>query len=308
MRLRTRAERGGTSRPDAWGVDSEYGRLRDVLVGPIEHYSWQSDSNAVAHRSQRMGVHFDAKVAAAQYREVIRLFEEAGVKVHRLEPDADLPYQLYARDSSVMTPWGAVIMQLKKPYRRGEYAECLRFYLEAGIPIYDLVTAGNIEGGDFMVLEPGVAVCGYSGDRSTEPAVRQMRAWFEGEGWEFKTYAFDSHFLHLDVQMGMVAEKLAAVCVEAVEPELIQWLKAKRIRIIEVSYGDAMRMGCNVVALGDERVIIPESNRRLIQACRAEGLDVLEPDVSMISQGGGSLHCMCQALRRDPVASHAASG
>lgn len=300
--LRTRAEGGGTSRPDAWGVDSEYGRLRDVLIGPIEHYSWQTDSNAVADRTRRVGVRFDAKVAAAQYREVVRAFEEAGVTVHRLQPDADLPYQVYARDSSVMTPWGAVITQLKKPYRRGEYAACLRFYLNAGIPIYDLVTAGNIEGGDFMVLEPGVVLCGYSGDRSSEPAVRQVKAWFEAEGWEFETYAFDPHFLHLDVQMGMVAEKLAAVCVEVVEPELVQWLKSKRIRIIEVSYADAMRMGCNVVALGGECVIIPESNRRLIQACRAEGLTVLAPDVSMISQGGGSLHCMCQALRRDPVA------
>lgn len=301
MPLRTRAAGGATPRPGAWGVDSEYSLLRDVLIGPIEHYTWQTDSNAVAQRSERVGLRFDAGVAAAQYREVVSVFEEAGVRVHRLEPAADLPYQLYARDSSVMTPWGAVIMQLKKPYRRGEYAACLRFYLDAGIPIYDMVTAGNIEGGDFMVLEPGVAICGYSGDRSVEPAVNQMRAWFEREGWEFNTYAFDPHFLHLDVQMGMIGEKLAAVCVEVVEPELIDWLRSKRIRIIEVSYADAMQMGCNVVALGDERVIIPESNRRLIQACRAEGLTVLAPDVSMISQGGGALHCMCQALRRDPA-------
>ena len=91
-------------------------------------------------------------------------------------PEPTLPYQIFARDSSVMTPWGAVIMQLQKPYRRGEYAACLKFYLDAGIPIYDLITAGNVEGGDFMVLKPGVAACGYSGERSIEPAVRQMQA------------------------------------------------------------------------------------------------------------------------------------
>jgi hypothetical protein len=48
-------------------------------------------------------------------------------------------------------------------------------------------------------------------------------------------------------------------------------------------------------------VVIPQSNERLIQVCRAQGLTVLAPDVSMISNGGGSLHCMCQGLRRDPV-------
>ncbi len=55
------------------------------------------------------------------------------------------------------------------------------------------------------------------------------------------SYAFDSHFLHLDVQMGMIAEGLAVVCVEAVEPELVDWLRSKSIRAIPISYGDAMQ-------------------------------------------------------------------
>jgi arginine deiminase len=28
---------------------------------------------------------------------------------------------------------------------------------------------------------------------------------------------------------------------------------------------------------------------------------VYDPDVSMIAAGGGAIHCMCQALRRDPA-------
>ena len=220
MQLRTRLEQGGTPLASQWGIDSEYGRLRDVLVGPIDHFSWQA-GNSVAQRSERIGLRFDFAAARAQYGEMLDVYRQAGVKVHTLPPSAELPYQIFARDSSAMTPWGAVIMQLQKPYRRGEYAACLRFYLDAGIPIYDLVTAGNVEGGDFMVLKPGVAACGYSGERSIEPAVRQLQSWFEAEGWEFHTYAFDPHFLHLDVQMGMLAANLAVVCVEAVEPELV---------------------------------------------------------------------------------------
>jgi len=300
MPLQTRIQGGGTPRPENWGIDSEYGRLRDLLVGPIDNYSWQP-GNAVAQRSERMGFTFDKSVISAQYQEMIDAYRQADVTVHQLPAEDGLPYQVYARDSSVMTPWGAVIMQLEKPYRRGEYAAVLRFYLDAGIPIYDMVSAGNVEGGDFMVLKPGVAICGYSGERSIEPAVSQLQGWFEAEGWEFHTYAFDPHFLHLDVQMGMIAENLAVVCVEAVEPELVQWLKDKGIRIIEISYGDTMDMGTNIVALGDERVLIPAAGKKLIEACRAEGLEVFDPDVSMIAQGGGSVHCMCQALRRDPA-------
>ena len=300
MQLRTRIDGGGTPRPSRWGLDSEYGRLRDVLIGPVDHFSWQG-GNAVAQRSERVGLRFDFATARAQYGEMLDAYRQAGVSIHTLRPSPELPYQIFARDSSVMTPWGAVIMQLQKPYRRGEYAECLRFYLQAGIPIYDLVTAGNVEGGDFMVLKPGVAACGYSGERSIEPAVRQLQSWFQAEGWEFHTYAFDSHFLHLDVQMGMLAENLAVVCVEAVEPELVTWLQTRGIRVIPVPYSDAMQLGCNVVALGAERVLVPASSKNLIAACRAEGLTVYAPDVSMIGNGGGAVHCMCQALHRDPV-------
>lgn len=300
LALRTRREGGGTPRPSYWGIDSEYGRLTDVLVGPVEHFSWRA-GNAVAQRSERIGLKFDAAVARRQHGEMVHAFEQAGARVHRLAPDAQLPYQIFARDSSVMTPWGAVIMQPHYPFRRGEYAACLRFYLDHGIPIYDLLSADGAEGGDFMVLKPGVAACGYSGVRSTEPAVRQLAGWFEAEGWEFHAYPFDSHFLHLDVQFGMLAPGLAVACTEVLEPELQQWLRGHGIRLLEVPYADAMNLGCNVVALGDERVMVPASSRRLVQLCRAEGLTVYDPDVGMISAGGGAVHCMCQALRREPV-------
>jgi N-dimethylarginine dimethylaminohydrolase len=301
MQLRTRIPGGGTPSAAPWGVDSEYGILRDVLVGPVDHFSWQA-GNAVAERAERVGLRFDFRIAQRQYAEMLDAYRQAEVTVHTLPASPELPYQIFARDSSVMTPWGAVIMQLQKPYRRGEYAACLRFYLEAGIPIYDLVTAGNVEGGDFMVLQPGVAACGYSGERSIKPAVQQLQAWFEAEGWEFHTYAFDAHFLHLDVQIGMLAPGLAVVCVEAVEPELLTWLEAKRIRVVPIPYGDAMQLGSNVVALGKERVLVPASSKNLVAACRAEGLTVFDPDVAMIGKGGGAVHCMCQALRRDSVA------
>jgi N-dimethylarginine dimethylaminohydrolase len=298
--LRTRLEGGGTPQALPWGVDSEYGVLRDVLLGPIDHFTWQP-GNAVAQRAERVGLKFDFAAARRQYGEMRDVYRQAGVNVHVLEAVPTLPYQIFARDSSVMTPWGAIIMQLQKPYRRGEYAACLRFYLSHDIPIFDMVTAGNVEGGDFMVLKPGVAACGFSGERSIEPAVQELQRWFEAEGWEFMPYAFDPHFLHLDVQMGMIAEGLAVVCVEAVEPELVAWLKSKGIRAIPIPYGDAMQLGSNVVALGNERVLVPASSKNLVAACRAEGLTVFDPDVAMIGNGGGAVHCMCQALRRDPV-------
>ena len=74
---------------------------------------------------------------------MVDAYRQAGVAVHVLEPQDELPYGVYARDSSFMTPFGAVICQLANPRRRGEYASTLRFYLSQGIPVYELGRPGT---------------------------------------------------------------------------------------------------------------------------------------------------------------------
>ena len=288
---------GATSRLDHWSMDSEYGELKDVLVGPMEHYSWQT-GNAMSRRSIRLGREFDKQVAQQQYQEMLDIYQHCGVKTHSLEADEHLPYQIYARDSSVLTPWGPIITQMYSPWRRGEWVSVSKFYQENNIPVYDAVTAGSFEGGDFMVLEPGVILCGYTGERTSEAGINQVRGWVEKEGWEFKSYQFDPYFLHLDVKFAMLSEKLAAVCTEAVEDELLDWLKGRGIEIIDISYRSVLELGVNVVALGKNRVLIPKASTELVDKAKAHGLDVYTPDMSMFTSGGGGVHCICQPLSR----------
>ena len=47
---------------------------------------------------------FDPAKARRQHAEMVSAYEDAGVRVHMLDPDPALPYQVFARDSSVMTP------------------------------------------------------------------------------------------------------------------------------------------------------------------------------------------------------------
>ncbi|MGI9304443.1 MAG: hypothetical protein ACR2RB_17320 [Gammaproteobacteria bacterium] len=42
--MRVRNERGGTPALAHWGMDSEYGVLRDVLLGPVETFHWMEDN------------------------------------------------------------------------------------------------------------------------------------------------------------------------------------------------------------------------------------------------------------------------
>lgn len=300
LNLRHRSAGGGSKPLQRWGLDSEYGVLRDLLVGPIDHFHWQA-SNATARKTLRQGIQFDGDVAKTQYQEMLDAYRQAGVTTHFLNADAELPYQIYARDSSVMTPWGPIITQMHYPTRRGEWPALLAFYQRLDIPIYDVITAGSFEGGDFMVLEPGVVLCGYSGERTSSAGFQQMKHWFEAEGWDVVGYEFDPYFLHLDVMVAMLADKLAAVCTQAVDDELLAFFKQRNIEIIDISFSQLGQLGVNVVALGNDRVILPSESQELKQKCRAHGLEVFDPDISMITPGGGGIHCMCQALKRDPA-------
>jgi len=299
--LRARHEGGGTPTLKNWGADSDYGVLRDVLLGPVDHYQWLKTSS-VSKKSIRRNKVFDADVARRQHAEMVSAYQSAGVQVHMHEPDPQLPYQIYARDSSVMTPFGAIITNMAQWWRRGENFRAIETYARLDIPVYDFVTAGHFEGGDFNVIEPGVVLIGWEGDegRSQQQSALQLKSWFEAEGWEVKLADIDPFYVHIDLMVVMLAPKLAAVCLESTDTEIVSWLKSKQIEIVSVPFKDTLELGCNVVALGNDRILLPESSTVLKEKARAHGLEVFDPDVSMITQGGGGVHCMCQSLRREP--------
>ena len=299
--LRNRVEGGGTQPLQQWGADCEYGVLKDVLLGPADHYEWL-ETSSVSKKSIRRKLKFDSQVAQQQHREMVSAYETAGVTCHTHEPDPSLPYQVFARDSSVMTPFGAIITSMANWWRRGENYRAIETYSKLGIPIYDYVTAGTFEGGDFNIIEPNTVLIGWEGDegRSQQQSAEQLKNWFEAEGWEVKLADIDPFYVHIDLMVVMLAPKLAAVCLESTDPEVVDWLRSKQIEIISVPFQDTLDLGCNVVALGNDRILLPKKSTVLKEKARAHGLEIFDPDVSMITPGGGGVHCMCQALRRLP--------
>ena len=282
----------------AWGVDSEHGALLDVLVCRPDNFRWLPTS-AISRATLEAGHRFDPALAARQHAEMVSAYERAGVAVHHLEPDPALPYQVFTRDSSAMTPGGAVIAQLHQWWRRGEYAAAIRFYQQSGIPIRGMVTAAALEGGDVMILEPGCAVIGAGEARTQEPAARQLAGWLTDDGWEVRVEPIPERFVHIDVLVAVLAERLAAVCVEVLSGGLVRWLQERGFELIEVSAGDAFQLGSNAISLGGERVLSLNTAGSLNEAMRGHGLTVEELDLSMFTLGGGGAHCLVQALRRE---------
>ncbi|QEX21495.1 amidinotransferase [Hypericibacter adhaerens] len=290
----------GKGNGGGWGVNSEYGRLRDVLLCEPVNFKWLPTSS-ISKATLRSGAKFDRQLAMRQHREMVQAYEEGGTKVHFLEPDEALPYQVYARDSSFMTPYGAVVTQMHQWWRRGEYAPVINFYQSKGIPIFKMITASAFEGGDFDVIEPNTVLIGFCGERTQEPAAQQVKGWMEEKGWEVKLAPIAEHYVHIDLMVCMLAPKLAAVCPDTTEDWVLDWLKAKKIEMIPVNYRDTMGLGCNVMSLGDSKIISTLQSKELNKTLRAAGFTVYDPDMTMFTMGGGGVHCMAQALRRDPV-------
>ncbi|GHC30350.1 amidinotransferase [Gemmobacter nanjingensis] len=296
--LQRRKPGGGTAPLSGWGFANETDRLTDVLLGNPAYLRHMATSSL--SRKHLRENPCNIQVAQAQHKELVAAYEHFGVKVHTVPPEPELAMQVYTRDSSVMTPYGAFITAMSQWWRRGENYAAIRYYESLGIPIYDMVTAGTFEGGDFNVIEEGCVLIGCGGARTQEEGARQVAGWFEAEGWEVRLAFIDEYYVHIDLMVVPVAPKLTAVCLACTEPGIVDWLKAKGHEIIDVPFQDTMALGCNFMSLGGDRVIAPSSSQVLIGQLKARGFEVAEVDMSEISKTGGGIHCMAQALKRVP--------
>ena len=281
-----------------WGADSEYGLLTDVLLCRPDHYRWLATS-AISQATLDGGAVFDHAVASRQHAEMVACYEQEGVRCHFLEPDPALPYQVFARDSSAASPVGGIVLAPSQWWRRGEYAAVIEFHRGAGIPIAGMITAAAVEGGDVMIVEPGCVLIGCTDVRTQEPGARQLARMFEDQGWEARVQSFPSRFVHIDVIVSVLGDKLAAVAAEVAPAGLLAWLRAKGIDLIEIPEQEAFTLGLNAMALGRDCVLSSDRAPTLNAGLRARGITVFDPELSAFTLGGGGPHCLAQALRRE---------
>lgn len=287
-----------------WGIAAQTGELTDVLLGKPDHFRWvplNSISAVTFANQEQMGYRFDKQKAMRQHREMVDAYEKAGVRCHFIEADEGLPSSVFTRDSSFMTPWGAVIASIQTPPRRRDYAVASEFYHEAGIPIWKWVTAGHFEGGDFVILKPGVALLGWSGDRSTKEGAEQVQGWLKEKGWEVLVAPIPPQFVHMDAVVVMLERGLALVCEDALPPYALDYIKKRHaIDVITVAYADCVKLGGNIVSLGKKRILSMSHNVNVNRELREAGFEIVAIDYDMFAQGGGGVHCSCHELRRLP--------
>ena len=287
------------------GVNSEYGKLRKVLLCRPDYFRWEP-TNEIAKTYLKLGQTFTIEEAQKQHQEFSDAFRSAGVEVVYVEPTEGLSLQLYTRDLGKNTRKGVLLGKFMWLVRQGETSVYEKFFTDLGIPIFGKVTKGVFEGGDVCYLDNETMVCGVGGRRSDKEGIEQARKLLrEGLGLNLTTVELPAELVHLDGVFLRIAEHVCLARVEALPSHFLKMLKDRNIEVIDIPKEEAKEyvwhLNCNVVAIDDKTVVSFKENVNTNGRLEALGFEVLKPDISILSRGGGGPRCSCFPLERDEV-------
>ena len=105
-----------------------------------------------------------------------------------------------------------------------------------------------------------------------------------------------------DIDLLFVYPQRADAFVETVTEKVLYALWDTGLTVGQAvrSVRDCVKLGGNLVSLGDRRVLSMAHNVNVNARLRDEGFEVVAVDYDMFALGGGGVHCSCHELRRDP--------
>ena len=283
-----------------WGVDSEYGTLRDVLLCQPPHLQ-MVPCNAVTRDSLDKGLDCCSATAGQQHAALVQVLEAEGVRCHFVAPHEGLPDLAFTRDTVLMSPWGLIELKPALDHRRPEVAHAVMAARDLGVRWLASIEDGAIEGGDICILKPGVVIIGVSGDRTTEAGAKALARLFGERGWRAIFCRFDRQYLHLDTLFTVIERDRAVACIEALPDEFLIDLIELGIELIPASLEEVQKLGANLVSLGGGRVLSPAGNRRLNARLERMGYEVIPVEIDQFTRCGGGVHCLTMPLSRAPV-------
>ena len=301
FRAPSRPRPAAKARPrTGYGVDSEYAPLQSVLLADPRHLALVP-CNSVSEEAVQAGRCVRPERAVRQHAGLVAALRGEGVEVKLVPADTGLPDLAFTRDTSLMTPWGLVGLRPGASHRVREVDVVLAAAAAAGVPVLGRVEAGRIEGGDVAILRPGLVLIGISGERTDAEGAAAVGAIFRRKGWEVITYRFDPHFLHLDTLLCLADRNLAMACTDVLEASLLDRLDRLGIELMPVCNQEVRRLGCNLVALGNRRVLTAGTCSRIDAELAVRGYRAIAVDLSEFTMCGGGAHCLTMPLKRAPA-------
>jgi N-dimethylarginine dimethylaminohydrolase len=279
--------------------------LQRVLVCSPRAAGW--DQSAQSERWRDLGFLHppDFPTAQFQHEELCRQLESAGAEVFHLPPASDLTLDaVYTHDPSLCTDRGLIGLHPGKANRIPEARQHIEFCARLGIPPADQVhPPGKTEAGDMVWLDPTTLLIGQ-GYRTNADGIAQMSALLQPDGVQVISARLPygpgpSACLHLMSLMSLLDERTALVDLPWLAVETVELLKSRGYALIEIDYSERETLACNVLSLGNTRLLALEENKTTNQKLRQSGFDVRTfPGSELCINGGGGPTCLTRPLLR----------
>ena len=286
------------------------GALQRVLVCSPRIAGWNQPEHAARWRD--LGFHHAPNFAEAQsqHEALCRELEAAGAEVLDAPPAPDLSLDaVYAHDASLATDFGLIVMRPGKANRVPEGRNHGSFCTRLGIPtLAKIVAPGTTEAGDILWLEgnaPGgkTLLVGH-GYRTNAAGITQLRDLLAPRGVEVLSAPLPygpgpSACLHLMSLISLLDEQTALVDLPWLAVETVELLQSRGYKFVQIDESERDTLACNVLALGENRLLAIDENRNTnARLCQA-GFDVRTfPGSELCINGSGGPTCLTRPLLR----------
>ena len=284
---------------------SMVGALQRVLVCSPRSAGWNQPERAARWRD--LGFHHppDFEKAQAQHEALCRELETTGAEVVDLPPVIDLSLDaVYAHDASLPTDFGLIAMRPGKMNRVPEGKNHGTFLKTLGIPMLAKITApGTMEAGDILWLDAKTLLIGR-GYRTNAAGISQVRGLLVSKGIEVISAPLPygpgpSACLHLMSLISLLDEQTALVDLSWLAVETVELLQTRGYRFLEIDPSERETLACNVLSLGEKRLLALEENVTTNAKLRAAGFDVRTfPGSELCINGSGGPTCLTRPLLR----------
>jgi len=286
------------------------GPLERVLVCSPRAAGW-NDPNRVS-RWQDLGFHHapNFEIAQSQHEVLCRELTTAGAEIFELPATNDLSLgdlsldAAYAHDASLATDVGLIIMHPGKSNRVIEGVHHAAFAESSDIRILDKIASpGTTEAGDILWLDSKTLLVGH-GYRTNAAGIQQMRNLLAPHSVEVISAPLPygpgpSACLHLMSLISLLDDHTAIVDLPWLAVETVELLKSRGFRFLEIDYSERDTLACNVLSLGNNRLLALAENKKTNDRLRAAGFDVRTfPGSELCINGSGGPTCLTRPLLR----------
>lgn len=279
-----------------WGTPDMVSKLEKVLVRTPTIVG-----NFVADAQWREP---DRTLLIKEHIEFIDLLSKLGCEVLTAPAVDSLVDAVYMHDPMIMTPYGAILLQMGKPIRQPEPAQMRKDLERIGVNILGELTGSAIaDGGDKVWLDAKTLLIGH-GYRTNGEGIAQIKKMLTPFGVE--VHAFDlPHFqgpaavLHLMSVLSPISHTKAVVYEPLAPIRLLEFLKSRNITWLTVNDTEVHTQGANILTVEPNVVVLAAGNPEIEGKLRESGIQVhIFNGANVAVKGDGGPTCLTAPLLR----------